>query len=79
LSLSPNSLLAILFGVVAVALAAWIVVALRTGKTLFISRTRRPQMVDRQTNALSFWSMVVCLSALFIAAAAMAAGEWTSN
>ena len=63
----------------AAGLAVWIIVALRTGRTLWLSRTSLPRMVDRKTTPLGYWSMVVCLCALTAFMTALAVWPQISN
>jgi hypothetical protein len=81
--MDANRQLAILFGVAAAILAAWISVALKTGKTIWLSRMSMPRIVSRSDPNLGprmgYWSMIACLSALCVASVATAVWHAISN
>jgi hypothetical protein len=52
---------AIAFGVVAAGAAAWLFVALRTGRTLYVSRMSAPRMIERRSDPVGYWAMIVTL------------------
>jgi hypothetical protein len=62
--------------VLTLALAFWLFTALRTGRTFDVSSYRLPRMVDRQSDPLGFWSMIVFIG--FVLSTIVVLGVWVS-
>jgi hypothetical protein len=51
-------------GILIVGLSVWIIHALATGRTLWLSRTSMPRIVSRGVDPIGYWGMVVANSAI---------------
>ena len=57
-----------MFGLIALALAVWLFVALHTGRTLYISGRSLPRMVERRSDPASFWGQIAAIGLLLAGA-----------
>ena len=55
---------AALFGVLSLLAAIWLFSAIKTGRTLYISRWSFPRMVERHSDPVGFWAMVATICAV---------------
>ena len=50
-----------MFGLIALALAVWLFVALRTGKTIYVTKVSLPRMVERSSDPSSYWGQIAAI------------------
>ena len=57
---------AAILGVLALATSAWLFRALKRGRTLYLSKFEPPHVVDRRSDPLSYWAMIVAISMVLL-------------
>ena len=53
-------------------LALWVIIGLRTGKTIWIRRGSAPRIVSRKSNSVGYWTMILNWSAVLALLIALA-------